>query len=480
LTFSACPFSLLRVSAIALLLLLVQACDGTPAEIWHTVELTEEFTADKADEIKTFRDYQALEDRLFTQLDEQVYAQTGTGPAYALVRYSRDSNADPQTHETNWNRSFELTQVSPVGGILLLHGMSDSPYSLRALAQSLHARGYWVVGLRLPGHGTAPSGLVHIRAEDMIAATRLGMAHLHDRLGSKPVHMLGYSMGAALSLNFALDAMDGVVQPVPASLVLISPAIRVSDAAALASFQDALSILPGLDRMAWLDLLPEYDPYKYNSFATNAADVVHRLTTGVDNRIAKRVRTTKDFILPPTLVFKSAVDATVTTEAVVDNLLTLLPPYRHELVLYDINRSAVSSVLLKDNSGPLTTRLMKDKTLPFKVTFISNESPETSAVVERHKQAFSMEPEKPLALGVNWPVDVLSLSHIALSFPPDDPLYGRYPPADENFIYLGQIALRSERGLHRLPAELLLRVRYNPFYQSLEKKMFNWLEKTNR
>jgi len=239
---------------------------------------------------------------------------------------------------------------------------------------------------------------------------------------------LGYSMGAALSLNFALDAMDGVVQPVPASLVLISPAIRVSDAAALASFQDALSILPGLDRMAWLDLLPEYDPYKYNSFATNAADVVHRLTTGVDNRIAKRVRTTKDFILPPTLVFKSAVDATVTTEAVVDNLLTLLPPYRHELVLYDINRSAVSSVLLKDNSGPLTTRLMKDKTLPFKVTFISNESPETSAVVERHKQAFSMEPEKPLALGVNWPVDVLSLSHIALSFPPDDPLYGRYPP----------------------------------------------------
>jgi alpha-beta hydrolase superfamily lysophospholipase len=479
LIFSGYPYSLLRATVLVFLLLLAQACDRPPPKIWHTVDLTEEFTADKADEIRTLKDYLALEERLFAQLDEEVYAQTGTGPAYALFRYSRGSIADPQTQEPNWNRSFELTQVSPVGGILLLHGMSDSPYSLRALAQSLHARGYWVVGLRLPGHGTAPSGLVHISAEDMIAATRLGMTHLHDRLGNKPVHMLGYSTGAALALDFALDAMAGDAKPVPASLVLISPAIRVSNAAALASFQDGLSVLPGMDRMAWLDLLPEYDPYKYNSFATNAADVVHRLTTGVDGRIAKRVRANKGFILPPTLVFKSAVDATVTTEAVVDNLLTLLPPYRHELVLYDINRSAVSSVLLKDNSGPLTTRLMTDKSLPFTVTFISNESPETSNVVARHKQPFSVEPEKPQALGANWPVDVLSLSHIALSFPPDDPLYGRYPPEDNNFIYLGQIALRSERGLHRLPTDLLLRMRYNPFYQSLENKLFNWLESTN-
>ena len=63
---------------------------------------------------------------------------------------------------TNWNRTFEL---APSGGdatcgVLLLHGMSDSPYSLRAIAERIHREGGHVLGLRLPGHGTAPSGLL--------------------------------------------------------------------------------------------------------------------------------------------------------------------------------------------------------------------------------------------------------------------------------------------------------------------------------
>ena len=45
--------------------------------------------------------------------------------------------------------------------------MSDSPYSLRAIGQSLNQQHFWVVGLRLPGHGTAPSGLLSIHWEDM-------------------------------------------------------------------------------------------------------------------------------------------------------------------------------------------------------------------------------------------------------------------------------------------------------------------------
>ena len=40
---------------------------------------------------------------------------------------------------------------------LLIHGLTDSPYSMRALAGSLHARGFEVTVLRLPGHGTLPS-----------------------------------------------------------------------------------------------------------------------------------------------------------------------------------------------------------------------------------------------------------------------------------------------------------------------------------
>ncbi len=150
----------------------------------------------------------------------------------------------------------------------------------------------------MPGHGTAPSGMVHVNPADMVAATHLGMTRLRHKLGEKPIHMIGYSTGAALALDFALDAMDGDATPVPASLILISPAIRVHGAAALAGFKNSLSILPGMGGLAWLQVLPEFDPYKYNSFATNAAKVVHQLTTRVDQRITHRVQTEQGFILP--------------------------------------------------------------------------------------------------------------------------------------------------------------------------------------
>ena len=61
---------------------------------------------------------------------------------------------------------IELPAKEPKAGVVLLHGMSDSPYSLRNLGQRLHASGGWVVGMRMPGHGTAPSGLTHATWED--------------------------------------------------------------------------------------------------------------------------------------------------------------------------------------------------------------------------------------------------------------------------------------------------------------------------
>ena len=80
-----------------------------------------------------------------------------------------------RSYYANWNRSFELETAASRGGVLLLHGMSDSPYSLRTLGETLNQRGYWVIGLRLPGHGTAPSGLKTVRWQDMSAAVHLAM-----------------------------------------------------------------------------------------------------------------------------------------------------------------------------------------------------------------------------------------------------------------------------------------------------------------
>ncbi len=54
---------------------------GPSLEPWHTEKLTAEFTAKKVDAIRTFDDYRLLEDKLFAQLEEQVYPHIGTGPA---------------------------------------------------------------------------------------------------------------------------------------------------------------------------------------------------------------------------------------------------------------------------------------------------------------------------------------------------------------------------------------------------------------
>jgi alpha-beta hydrolase superfamily lysophospholipase len=458
----------------------VCGCGGPRLDLWHSVRLTHEFSAAKAGEVRSFADYLALEDELFDELDEKVYARVGTGPGYELMRYSAGSASDPRDDEPNWNRSFEFTTDEPVGGVLLLHGMSDSPYSLRALALALAEQGYQVVGLRLPGHGTVPSGLKYVTARDMRLAVSLGMAHLRESLGGRPIHVVGYSTGASLALSFTLDALDGIASPVPASLVLISPAIRIHRIAALASFKDALSIIPGLGELAWLNIAPEFDPYRYHSFAANAGDVVHRLTRSVDDWIAARSRTGRPAQLPPILVLKSAVDSTVTTEAVVDHLLARLAPHQHELVLFDINRFTAKSMFLVSDPGPLTDRLIRDAALPFAVTLVANADPGTTEVVVRRKAPFSTDFHEQPSERLEWPPAVLSLSHVALPIAPDDPLYGSLAPEDERRLFLGDLVLRGEHGLQKLPAAWLLRMRYNPFYSVLETRVLEWFERGRR
>ena len=468
------------ILSLALLLSAPKGCSGVPLEPWHTEKLFEEFTREKSEEVNSFAEYQALEERLFKQLDEKVYARSETGPGHNLDRYSPGSAADPRQQQPDWNRSFELTTDQPRGAILLLHGMSDSPYALHSLGLTLNKNNYRVLGMRMPGHGTAPSGLRNITRHDMAAAVRLGMDHLGKQMNGKPVHIIGYSTGASLALEFTLDALEGAAAPIPASLVLISPAIGVHPSAAMAGIKDSLGNLPGLSGLAFLEVRPEFDPYKYNSFATNAANVVHGLTRSVSNRIRSRADTNPEFVLPPVIVFKSTVDATVTTNAVVDILLNRLKPDRHELVLFDINRYAVvKSRLIIDDPAPLTDRLMNDDKLPFTVTLVTNESEESTRVISKEQMPFSARTVNRRLLDQAWPPGVISLSHVALPFSPDDTLYGQRAPDNDDFLFLGQMAIQGERGLLQIPTDWLLRLRYNPFYDFLEQHTIEWIDNAN-
>jgi pimeloyl-ACP methyl ester carboxylesterase len=314
----------------------------------------------------------------------------------------------------------------------------------------------------------------------MAAAGSLAMKQLSYGLDSEsgPVHIIGYSTGASLALDFTLKALAGDSAPVPASLVLISPAIRVHRAAKLAGFKNGLSVIPGLGGLAWLSVMDEFDPYKYNSFATNAGAQVHQVTVDVDRRMQALARDTAAIDgFPPVLVFKSTVDFTVTNDAVVDSLLIRLPADRNELVLFDINRqAALKATLLVADPAPFTNRLLAENDLPFAVTFVTNEDSGSVAVVAQRKAPHAPEVSQADPLGLAWPRGVISLSHVALPIPPDDPLYGQFAPLEDDYVFLGDLAFKGERGLLKIPEGWLLRMRYNPFYGYLEDRVLDWVD----
>jgi alpha-beta hydrolase superfamily lysophospholipase len=441
---------------------------GPELKPWHTVRLTEEFTAHDytSGAITTLAQYRAREQRLFEQVRTQVYAKVAAEDHSPINRYWSGSRSDPNGWATNWNKTFVMTPAAaPLAGVLLLHGMSDSPYSLRTIGQALVTQGVQVVGLRLPGHGTAPAGMLTFEVEDLVAATRLAMRDLRRTLGpDKPIYMVGYSNGAALSVTYALDAREDASLPAPAGLVLISPAIGITRLAALGRIRTGLSDVPGFGRAAWSDVQPELDPFKYQSFSFHAAGVTQKLTITLTRRIAELAGHGPVRDLPPMLIFLSTVDSTVQAAAVVDSLLDRLAPQGHELVLFDINRLAAVQPLLAADPAPLTSRLMSQTRRPYALSLITNANPDTLQAVERRVGAGSAEVTEHL-LDQSWPQNVFSLSHVALPFAPDDPLYGYAAPRDPSILQLGSVEVRGENGVLRVPGWMLTRQRSNPFHR---------------
>jgi len=460
-------------SLVTLILVVVFILENRPdLKVWHTAHLDGQYTA--ASPVANLEEYLALESRLFQQMEQQVLDRITPADRVALNRYHRGSLTDPARWDINWNRTFEMDAARPAAGVLLLHGMSDSPYSLRALGQRLNAKGAWVLGLRLPGHGTVPSGLVRLKWEDMAAAVRLAVRHISDRVGDKPVFLVGYSTGAALAVGYALDQFnDGTLPPVE-KMVLISPAMGVSRLAALSVWQARLGRWLGLEKLAWNSILPEYNTYKYSSFAINAGDQVHRLAANIRTGLNAAHKSEALSRFPPVLTFQSVVDATVSASAVFTGLYHYLDSPDNELVVFDINRQTGVSGLLGTDPLSRIQDLRKAADSNYAFSLLTNEDPASRRVVVHSSDGDAPDPsDEPLPW--LWPKGVHSLSHIALPFPADDPLYGVADSPVKTGIRLSKITLRGEKGVVNIPAAEVLRLRWNPFYPYLEQRVLSFL-----
>jgi len=441
-------------------------------ELWHTINLENEFKAADAAGTGTFESYQALEKRLFEELDRKVVSQTDASPANHLNRYNPEGANNALRLPDHWNRSYELVPAQIRGRALLLHGLSDSPYSLREVARILSRDGVYVLGLRLPGHGTIPAGINTAQVEDWAAAINIGVRHiLTQGEPSQPFAIVGYSNGAALAIKYALDALEEDTLPLPDRLILFSPAVGVTPLAAMADWHKYLSFIPFFEKFQWSNIRLEYDPYKYTSFPKNAGQQTYNLTMDIRKQMNRLKKANRLSEFPPTLAFQSVVDSTVSTHAVVRRLYEQLQGQQHELVLFDINRHALTRSVLKTDFQAFMDQLWKKPNQPYRLTMITNVGENTSEVLARTRDAGSSE-IRLTALGLGWPEGVYSLSHLALPFSPDDPLYGnKGTPRPPHGVNLGTLEPRGETNMLQIPLSALMRLRYNPFFPYIEKRI---------
>jgi alpha-beta hydrolase superfamily lysophospholipase len=332
------------------------------------------------------------------------------------------------------------------------------------VAKLYQERGYLAIGLRLPGHGTVPAALTSTTWEDWLAATRLAVREARRRISSgAPLHLVGYSAGGAAVLKYALDALEEPILPRPDRLVLISPMIGVSTFARFAGLAALPALLPPFAKAAWLTIVPEFNPFKYNSFPVNAARQAHRLTVVVQQQLDRLAASGRLAALAPILTFQSSVDFTVSARAVVESLYARLPANGSELVLFDLNRNSRFGPLLRAVFAGATERIVPPSPRDWQLTIITNtrDDPE----VKERVTAAGETVEKARGLGISYPYDVFSLSHVALPFPADDPLYGSQPDPSEDFgVALGALAAHGEVGVLIVSFDTLARLTWNPFF----------------
>ncbi len=460
---------------IVFTIMLVRAFDARrqpDLQAWHTNRFETEYRADR-DAGEDWGEYLSREAAVFRELESEVTTDLGDRAS----RYNRSSKFYPGARKPDWNRSFEMAPEDPWAAIVLVHGLTDSPYSVRTLAESFRDMGVHVVAPRMPGHGLAPGALIEVTRADWLAVVRLAVTRARQTIGpDAPLLLGGYSNGGALVTRYTLDALEDTALDVPDQVYLFSPAIGITAFARIASWHRLLASIPYFEKFRWESILPEFDPYKYNSFPKIAGHESWMLARELHAQLARLQANGRLEAMPPVLCFQSLADATVLTEAIVTQLFDRLTVPHSELVVFDVNRLDSLGDFLGNHYPRMLDRMLAKQTRGYTLTVLSNLEPEREDVVARSRLPGGAEIlGEPLGLG--WPRQVYSMSHVAVPFPEDDPVYGI--GADGRYT-LGNLNPKGERNVLTLPLTQFSRLRYNPFFPYMKARIRDFIEPLKR
>jgi len=460
---------LLVVGALALGIRSYRALQGPALQPWHTF-VPVELSAAELDAADWSR-YLAQEQAVFASVQANVTQKLDPGARVSYNRYFEGSPVYPPRFAHDWNRSYVMEPAGAAkGAVVLLHGLTDSPYSLRHVARHYAERGFVAIGIRAPGHGTVPAGLAEVRWQDWSAATRLAVREARRRAPAPaPLHLVGFSNGGALAVKYSLDAIEDPQLPRADRLVLFTPMIGITRFARFAGLAGLPAMLPPFANAAWLSNVPEFNPFKYNSFPVNGARQSYRLTDTLQAQIQRLSRAGQLKSLPPVLTFQSVIDFTVSTPAILTALYAFLPDNGSEIVLFDVNRTVKFGPLLRPSSYVALERLTPTTPQPYRFTAIVNAGDDSEATVERTIAPGQLQAVER-ALDLPYPAGIFSLSHLSIPIPPNDPLYGTQPDPQRRLDYglnLGALDARGERGALIVDQDFLTRLPSNPFFPYL-------------
>lgn len=308
-------------------------------------------------------------------------------------------------------------------GILLIHGLSDSPYFMKPIARSLQQRGFLVRSILLPGHGTVPGDLLSVKYQEWIRATEYGVDQLNQQV--EKLYLGGFSTGGALSILEALKNRD--VQ----GLILFAPAVGIrSPWAAMAGFINVFT--------DWLGSQGDDKDYaKYESFAINGGAQVYDLTREIDAAFASGKR-----LSMPVFAVVSAEDISIDTDKMLE--------------VFDAYITSTKSLLMIYGKETADRRENSAGRILFQKSFFPEER-------------------------------ILDYAHISLLIPPDDPHYGKnggyryclhYQAEREKrvsclhdpHLWQGEI---TQENLNR---HTLRRLTYNPRYDEMIRVLERFLE----
>lgn len=182
-------------------------------------------------------------------------------------------------------------------GVLLSHGFTGQPTSMKPWGEDLGRRGYAVEVPRLPGHGTTWQDMNTTGWADWYGELSRVYADLSSRCDA--VVVAGLSMGGALVLRLAADhADDGTL----AGAIVVNPAVSTKrlDVKLLPVLKHLIPSFPGI---AGDIKKPDVSEYGYDRTPLKAA---HSMMQAWGPLRADLPR-----ITAPLLYFRSTVDAVV-------------------------------------------------------------------------------------------------------------------------------------------------------------------------